>query len=745
MRTLNLTTRHRSGSFESDACLLVFDAADVSSSVIGDEVRDVLERRPTTTHIYVLAPFKTDDELLKELELGSAVERAGADFDSRKVEVLALGLRTIDHALTVQSKRFGTRNNAIVSGDWESLPQTLREGWLFALFDRYDGLVDAPVGVHFSKASGKHSSKFLRTSSVLLSSAATGMLAFFTFAEAKYIEPRRVFVDTAPLLSVAFAMQRVASVRGLWTGAPPASSFSSYGGIGHLPRLGAGDLVLVSASTSGSLVARLVELGVAEQSVVTLYFLHSQAKSKTAGGVLCDLTHAPERPFGYPLVENYPASTCEFCKKGYVLAELEGDQFLLERRSVKRLRITKKSQADDASKALEELAREGIFSVRPFLRDSRRTDVDFEIAPLLVRDSQRKGRFIRALNRHTPAPLDLVVASGGITPEQAKQLLGDAGLAELAGKASVIAAEGLSQLTPQERANVLVLVGFLSDHSQLREINAQLRTKASGGCVAYLSMLTIAESARNLTDLKTFLTFGELGPDTFTFRSAVELMLPTHAEEKSAWQQELDLLNQLSSRQNFPDDLQTRLSVLQNASSLSADLFFPGHAAELRIARDWVLLDTKSRIELISQADVYTVVSNAIAAVRCNDVPLTASSQRGQPSPVWGQSVYSQSVLCPSNFRDFNDAILRASFLRAANVQELNYTVDEACSEEMRDVILADIESWGTGQADALPEFFISMACRRLRLLQKHVATIKHRAAQTQLPASLQVLLTCLA
>lgn len=232
MKALVLTTRFRDGTFEGDACLLVYDDSNISGTSIGDDIRDLLERRPNTTWIFILAPFLIETKIESALLEGSALRRAGADSTSTMAEVLLLGMQTEGNQSCVMSKRFALVNDTPVGDVWQKLPDALREGWLFRLFDANGGLVDAPIGVHFSKASGKHANKFLRTSSVLLTSEACGVIAFFSLAGVSNLEPRRIFVDTAPLLSLAFSMQRIAMTRGLWQGMPPTKSFSSYGGVG---------------------------------------------------------------------------------------------------------------------------------------------------------------------------------------------------------------------------------------------------------------------------------------------------------------------------------------------------------------------------------------------------------------------------------------------------------------------------------------------------------------------------------
>ena len=40
-----------------------------------------------------------------------------------------------------------------------------------------------------------------------------------------------------------------------------------------------------------------------------------------------------------------------------------------------------------------------------------------------------------------------------------------------------------------------------------------------------------------------------------------------------------------------------------------------------------------------------------------------------------------------SNFKDFNDAVLRAALLRASTEQEMNYVLDDLLSAEMLDLL----------------------------------------------------------
>lgn len=742
MRALQLTTRYRKDAFEAEACLLIYDDDSLTGSEIGADVRDVLNHRPNTSLICVMAPFVTETVLKGYLAAGSSLHRASASMPGVAGEIAFIALRRLpDTGLTAIVCPLFLSGQEVASAIERTLVDELLQGWLFDLFDQFGGRVDAPVGVHFGKASGKHADKFLRTSSVLLSTAACTVVGFFALCVLKGGQPRRIFVDTAPLLAVVYAMQRIAAFHCLWPMMPTGKSFSSYGGIEKLPLLGTGDLILVSASTSGELAARLIGLNAREDSLLTLFLLRSSPAMQSKGKLLCDLTYRPGRTFGYPLVENQPAASCTLCKKGFILAALAGDQFLLENRGVKRLRVSHASQPKDAREGIESLSRARLLRVSLRPAYSHRTEVDIDVEKLLAPGAHVRKKYVRLLTRFTPAPVTYVVLVG-IGEALFDELSTDANLLNVLKGAKVVSADSLSNLPPVEGGNVLVAIGYLSDHAVLRGINAQLRAKVPMGCVSYLSVVTAADSARNLSDLRTFLSWGEYGADTFIYRGAVEFMLPWAGDGLASWTQELEFLQALKSESELSNELTSRLEWLETSSSITDQLFLPGRDGELQIANDFLYLDTKTNKNLISQADVYAVVANLLACARCNNDGLKPTpAQSGAPLR-WTQSVYGQVLLCPSNFRDYNDAVLRGAFLRAASSEELCYSVDEECSFEMLDILLAEIQGWSHGKGNALPEFLISLCCRRLKLKDSHLEQLKSTIKTSSLPSYLVKLAT---
>lgn len=734
MKPVTLTTRHLLDEAENDACLLVVDDQTVSASALSERVRNLVDQRPLVQSIYVVAPNLSGDQLQEMLATGLAVSRAQAKSSDEGPRFFILDLRVVEVGVALQAlPLFVGYAGTVKAGDWQPIEYSLIEGWLFNLFDTNGALVQAPIGVHFSKSSGRHSNVFLRSSSTLMSTASCGLLAMVALAKTGGVVPRRIFVDTAPLLSVAYSMHHVALVRKLWDLMPPAQSFSSYGGVGGLPRLATGDLVLISASTSGGLAEGLLSKGVQEGMLVTLFFLGQKESALSKGGVLCNLTARTGLLYGYPPLQSYKADECRFCNAGDVLAELEGDQFLIDRRKVKLLRLAGDTQLDEHRRLFEKISRNKIVKARVNQSASRFTRFEFLPSAVLDCGGQLNAEFGRLLSRFVPHPLHFVVLVN-LEEGAVRASMKQHGLESVIENTRFITAAEIESLEePENPRNFLVLFSVLEDHSQARTINAALRAKSRGGNVAYLAALVIAQSARVAEDLRIFLTYGSRGRDTFTFKSASSLLLPYIGKDASPWAKERAYLGALTVEQQELPEISARLDWLSTAAAESDGLFLVGNGgAELTIQPDFVFLPTMAQPELVSQADVLAVVSNVLACARAGKGNVTSVPQRG--TPIWGQTSLYQVLLCPSNFHDFNDPVLRASLLRGADEQELNYVLDETSSAEMLALLQAELMAWVHGSGNSLPEFLLALSTRRLRLTHGHATELRTSIASAKLP-----------
>lgn len=104
------------------------------------------------------------------------------------------------------------------------------------------------------------------------------------------------------------------------------------------------------------------------------------------------------------------------------------------------------------------------------------------------------------------------------------------------------------------------------------------------------------------------------------------------------------------------------------------------------------------------------------------------------------QSVYGHVLVDPITFLNYNDAILKASVLRAAKPSELMYEVDEIYSSQVAEIVLAELGGWHVGSGDALPEMLLAMATGRLRLREIDQLHVRNMALKSHLPPLLESL-----
>jgi hypothetical protein len=722
---------------QCDACLLVYADPIIQDASISTDVRDIYAARPSTTHIYVLAPFSPTNDTINALLDGTALTRAKLFMEDGGA-FHVLDICASETNLEVMSERLVWEGDTKHRKPQERMDPALIHGWLFDLFDQGNGLVSAPIGVHFRKGSGKHANQFLRTANALLSSHACATLAFFALTNYVSRQPRLILVDTAPLISIAQAMIYIANRRNLWTDYVAIKSFSSYGGLNSIPRIARNDWILVSASTSGSLADELEQRGANRNNISILYYLASSSSTVPPQGVVCDLTHTEKRSFGYRQIANYRADDCPLCSQGFILAELEGDQFLFQKRQSRRVRVKVTSQSSSARKLVEKLTRSKIFQTnfRPVETGPSLIHVNVE---KLIQDKQTRSDLVRHLKRYVPTPLKYVVLSD-IPEEIARTLLQEAQVPFSDDHVEFVDWTKLKAMSIAEGAGALVLFGLLIDHGRARQINATLRSTLPKGNVAYVSALTVSESPEQHASLSIFLTYGEHGRDTFVFRSANELAFPINAQGNSAWEQEYDLLSRVCTGPSVPSRLQGRKQFIENRTCSDSNLFLTREGDDLSIKNDFVYLSTSDNVSAISQSDILVVVGNVLASARCHDRTI-GPVRNPTIEPEMRSSLYGHVLLCPENFRNYNDAILRAAFLRLATTAEMAYAADEACSEEMLEIIEDEILAWEQSSGSALPEFILALACGRLQLDDRHMAQLQTSLKKIEFPDYIQTLI----
>lgn len=134
------------------------------------------------------------------------------------------------------------------------------------------------------------------------------------------------------------------------------------------------------------------------------------------------------------------------------------------------------------------------------------------------------------------------------------------------------------------------------------------------------------------------------------------------------------------------------------------------------------------------------MVLNLLCASRSTDRELATKAASPSDLVELTQSVYGHVLISPVTFLNYNDAVLKASVLRAARPSELMYEVDESHSTHMAEIIQAELSAWDAGTGEALPEMLLAIATQRLRVREIERLTIRRKAIAAGLPPLLAAL-----
>jgi hypothetical protein len=573
----------------------------------------------------------------------------------------------------------------------------------------------APRGIHFSKTSGAHSDSFIRASNALVRSSDTLTLAYWLQSFLSQTS-QRVLVDTSAIASMVYAGCAMAVSSGSLAQMPMIDSFQSYEGLSD-EDLSAIDqtLFVISASTSGNLAREALQRRVPRHRLLTVFLL---AKEQNDQDVLCNVAKSASNPDGVSLIESHKPDNCPLCISGSSPIQIGGDLFLTALPRSVGITLIKKHLPDEQYELLGWYAGIGLFRVHKRIGD-RTSEISVDLRSLLESEEPAAVRFRdswnRILRRHVPAnvshlifpeyPLSNVlletVAAFGHQYLDIDKVARKRGL-EVYG----------SEPAPDGAA--LVVTPCIDNAIEMMGISRDLRNVVPGGNVVYFAPFVRAKTARDIKSVCTNLTFGDRGANTHSLHKIHDLLLPDdravdpcesellYLTAVSDWLEGKDL--------DIPAELARRRSALANASAegMTDDLFWPACGGEaLQIRSNFVLLPTHDGKQLLSQADIFVVVSCLLNNLRHSEGPDRLRC-----------SEYERRVLSPDNFVRFNDGVIQAAILRASSGDELNYvaTHTESFSNQLRDLLLKMIEGAKDQIGEALSEFVLALGMSRIRL-----------------------------
>lgn len=598
----------------------------------------------------------------------------------------------------------------------------IRRQGMTAIFARRGGLMHAGASYHYVKPSGGHSVRFLRPGNVMRQGAevafiATWLLRYFT----KHTPA--IYADTASITQVAYAATAMAQRLAICETEPVIQSFGSYSGLENADSFGVelDALVLISASTSGNMKDRIaLQSGADPAKIITLF--------STAGkDGLCELLHDSDaNPNGIEKVVTHERAECPECAAGSLPIKIAGDSFLPETPEP-RLKLIKRTDQpkwhERIIKAIEKKRVAQCF--RPALMENGRDYPLFCDISSLCTGASYAELFELPLSRLLNLGVDVIIR----LPDPASETIARKAQKKYSSVASfrpkmLVADDRLDKNLKALRQkkgrllSVIVVASCVAGGFTLQSISRSLRNPADR--VGYFIAFAVPPSAGAWAQMRSNLEKRNDGRGKNPVEVVWQASLPQFGFGQACpWKKESDWLqehkNAISSKL-----FKKRLKILENADAerqggLVDNAFLPSPTGKaLELAQNFAF--HRCDKAALTQADVFLIVSSMLHHLR-------------DPSQKDGlrQSMNSHVLLDPDNFDRYNDSVLQAALLRAAQASELGYGTHATASRSMAGLIERMIRLHDQIEGEALPEFLLALVTRRMSLTPNDLKLLTSR------------------
>lgn len=619
---------------------------------------------------------------------------------------------------------------------------------------RGDVVVAAPPGFFFAKQSERYASHFLRAESLLSSTNEIELLSiallprFSKFCEQEQSSPTiRIFIDSMAIWPVAQMLTRLHCAEAKDGRRYAIESFHGYEGLADWEPLPDAAFVIVSASTSGGLEAKVrKKLGRSKNvPVVTLIGLQPDGQDErcTADELQSScLFRVPRKLIGEPaldgLREEFMPDVTSL-PAGAESVRVIGERFLSHNNRPRLVRMAHKSLAQKDKRQLAELAEARIVLA------GRRKDVgskwwslSLDISALMARytgadaDGECKLReWIR--NYAAPGPTVIIyprdLGSGEPHNESLAHRIEDL-LKKRAPGTDTRVIDHMELESPNEdlrtfleSAAAIVASPIISNGFVFKQISAMLRIVQRSGPRLYIALAVLPESDVRLKELAS--DIGSNSADS-AYRFKHGFTLPVGRIDKAIqWDKEAALLDEFieicdSENVEVPPRLLQRSEAMRAPTGLTDELtFIPSARGEpLPISAGFLLWDVDHPLEGNDLgAGVLLTVATFLEASR--------RARSGDPETSLRSGVFQQTLIEPATFTRFNDGAIQAALLRAAYPSELDYAADRAASRDMARLLAKFIELHNSPTGSAAPEFILALRLKKLILHRDDLPAIE--------------------
>lgn len=706
--TFRSRTNCRTSGEYIDVLVVFFARAELDMNVLDDEIQDNL---------------KTDDPLPDAVILVSFDEHADRLIDvwkQNKTRVDGLVRRgqrnAVDYLKEVAVWKFhdglfiksfrDEQSRRTYDLDFSAL---WRDG-LAQLVDDRGAFQESPQGHIFRHPSGRATRHFLLASELVRDEVDAYFVAVAVCASAwgRLKRTTTLHIDTMGIYPIARAVEDISRRCGGCLQGWEIDSFHSHGGMAGLHAvLTEADAVLVSASTTGSMVAKLRDDGVPTDALITLLDMSDKGR---CGSVV------------YARSRHTDASTVELQRsQNETVIKLAGEYFIAQGKKPRPFVLTKAHQPDSLQAVLDN------FSHRSFLRlnharaaNASRKDLVSLDEAVVAENPKMQSWLEDEIRLKTPASVSHVLGLDGAGGSRMAQVCA-AILRNIGGRPPMLVnledLVALGDAAKTEVTGVLVCGAVVGDGHSLRAIARDLRELVPKASRHFVVAVGLPETMRAWLRLKQFLI--QSGDKERPYLLSSWKVLPTGAISGTgdAWRRSIALMqkaDQMDVANDAPWSSEQSLASIEIMAraleSLGDGYLQTASGNDLKLTGGFVFWDPSSQIREES--------NDAAVSFLAMSAALQNAREHGEPSSRLSSSMHETVVLDVENFLRFNDGVLQASLLRAADSHELDYSGTPELSEMLREFLEKVFLNASRPYGEASLEFGLALATQRLRLTE---------------------------
>ena len=593
------------------------------------------------------------------------------------------------------------------------LKNEIKNNGIYNIFEEGNGILASGPGHHYILQNNFHSDKFIRTANILTRSTYIDFLAVFLL-EFISEDIEQIYIDTSGIISIAYSIIKLKQLFSV-TINPLISSFDSYNGIHNL-MVTQFTKILISASTSGKLSKRLIDIGFSKENINILFYLNEKP---TEAMILCNLSDfkilGKSDKYLHFNIEN--ESNCIFCKSSSYPIKIVGEQFLPEELKVDTFTFDLR----DGHLWLTNFIRNYFHKqniIKCFYKKypmnvTRDIFLDFKE---ILKEYKQNSKLERYLSSKLPNKVDVLIHYEDDGSIYLKDLI----LKKYRRHISVIADTDLIQnKSVVQKKNILIVSSTITNGRRLVETSLKLRECNCKG-ICYFVGVSRSPDKVTLETTRKYIGFdNKFGREINPLNIVDSIFISdttknsTFSElDKSSWETEKEFLKVVNKGNK---NLEFRVKDLGNNQGLVDNLFWGNSENEpLKLRSNFVFFTGIENIkaETTSQAQVFFLINSILHNLRVN------------PEKKIIQSAYHRHVISPETFVCYNDGIIQASILRSANTIELNYALlgnNTKIGTEMINVLRYIFNNFDNQIGESTTEFLISICTKRMKLINKEL------------------------